>query len=258
MILRLLLPFVAAALVSGCTPSPATSGDERVLVVFAAASLREAFMEAGRAFEASHPGVAVTFQFAGSHEIRAQLEAGARADVVATADERTMSALQSSGRITRSIVFARNTLVAVLTPEAARTVRTFEGVAEARRIVLGLPEVPIGAYAAEILERAGEPFRAAVEARVVSREHNVRQLLVKVRLGEADAAIVYRTDALTAPELATIEIPKKWAVSVRHHAAVVSDAAHRELAEEWLAALAAAPGQATLMRAGFLPAAEEP
>lgn len=255
-----------ALLAGGCDagPSAARAGateaaPERALVVFAAASLREAFTALGEELARAHPGVELTFNFAGSQELRTQLEHGAAADVFAAADPRPMGALVREGLVAAPVVFARNEPVIVVAPEAAELVRGFADLPRAERIVVGAPEVPIGRYTLEVLERAerrfGGELRARVEARVVSRELSVRQVLTKVRLGEAQAGIVYRTDAQAAPELLVVELPPELAVVAEYPIAVMSEAAHPELARAWVELVRSEAGQAALRAAGFSPPA---
>src|SRR6267143_777143 len=181
---------------------PARAAGQRELVVFAAASLREAFTELGRRFERDHPQTRVAFAFAGSQELRTQLEHGAPADACASADWKHMQALVAARLALAPRTFARNEPFLVVPRDNPAGLRTLSDLHRASRIVVGAPEVPIGAYTLRILDAAsaqyGAGFRAAVESRVVSREMNVRQVLSKVALGEADAAIVYRTDAAAA------------------------------------------------------------
>jgi len=225
-------------------------------VVFAAASLREAFTSLGEEFKRAHPGVALTFNFAGTQELRTQIEHGAAADVFASADERHMNELVKAGRATGPVVFARNEPVVVVAKESADELREFSDLPHAARIVVGAPEVPIGRYTEQLLERAnahlGPDFRARVEAKIVSRELNVKQVLTKVRLGEAQAAIVYKSDAKAAEkEVRVVAIPPYMNLIARYPIAVLSAAAHPRLAREWIELVLSRRGQETLARAGF-------
>src|SRR5262245_44556932 len=181
---------------------PGTATNEDKLVVFAASSLQDVFAKMGEEFQKAHAGVNVTFNFAGTQELRTQLEHGAPADVFAGADTKHMDALVKEFQVTAPVMFARNEPVIVVAREAADKIRALADLPSAKRIVIGVPEVPIGRYTVQILDRAGAKlggdFSKRVEARVVSRETNVRQVLAKVSLGEADAGIVYRTDARSA------------------------------------------------------------
>jgi molybdate transport system substrate-binding protein len=219
----------------------------RELLVFAAASLREPLEALARDFEAA-TGAAVRLNLAGSQELRAQLEHGARADVFASADLRHLDALASSGLVEPGRVFARNRPVIVVPRGNPAGITGFADLARARRVVIGAPEVPIGAYTARMLERAG------VVPRVVSRELNVRQVLAKVVLGEADAGIVYRSDARSAGDkVDTIAIPDEIVVIAVYPVAVTRRARQPELARRFVDLLLSREGQRRLAAAGFGP-----
>jgi molybdate transport system substrate-binding protein len=242
-------------------PTPVPKAEQKVeekeLVVFAAASLREAFATMSDAVEKTKPNVKVTFNFAGSQELRTQIQHGASADVFACADQKHMSALVAAKKVQAPAVFAHNEPVVIVAKESAEKLRAFTDLPKAKRIVLGVPEVPIGRYTLEILDKAsrtlGSDFRSRVEARVVSRELNVRQVLAKVTLGEADAAVVYRTDAQTAKDrVAVVTIPTELNVIAEYPIAVLDGAPHPELARGFVALVLSAEGQAVLSNAGFM------
>jgi molybdate transport system substrate-binding protein len=233
---------------------------ETPLTIFAAASLREAFTALGEDFEKRHPGVDISFNFAGTQELRTQLEHGAAADVFASADARHMAALVHAGQVAAPKIFARNEPVIVVAKEAAATIRSLADLPAAARIVIGAPEVPVGHYTLQILENAsagplGKDFRARVEARVASRELNVKQVLGKVSLGEADAGVVYRSDAYGKAGLVVVEIPAEVNVVAEYPLAVVSGAAHPRLAQAWVDFVLSEAGQQHLRGAGFRPPA---
>jgi molybdate transport system substrate-binding protein len=253
----------------GAAASMAASHEE--MVVFAAASLRDVFGRARDAFVRDHPGASIAFNFAGSQDLRAQLEQGARADVFASADQRNMQELLQAGRVASPAVFARNEPVLVVAKDRAALVPSFADLPRASRIVLGAPDVPIGRYSLQILDQCshvapaagagaaalasgcGTDFRTRVESKVVSREPDVRQVLAKVSLGEADAAIVYRTDANTAlDKVLTVSIPDSVNVRAEYPIAVVSGSEHAVLARAWVDYLLAPAGQELLHRAGFV------
>lgn len=263
---RRFLRFLPCSLLAACLASGAgckgsarargQEGEDR-LVVFTAASLRDVFTALGEDFVRAHAGVAVTFSFAGTQELRAQLEHGAAADVLASADRRHMDELVKAGRAAGPVVFARNEPVIVVARESAGAIRGLADLPAASRIVLGAPEVPIGRYTLAILDRAaaslGADFRARVEARVVSRELNVRQVLAKVRLGEAQAGVVYRTDVQAAQDgVAIVPIPPEINVVAEYPIAVVTGAAHPGLARRWVDFVLSEAGQSALRRAGFV------
>lgn len=233
------------------------------LVVFAASSLREVFRSLNEGFARGHPGVEVTFHFAGTQELRTQLQLGATADVFASADAHHMDALVQAALVETPEVFAHNEAVVVTPREGAAKVHAFADLPFAARIVVGAPEVPIGRYTAQILERAsrefGGDFRARVEERVVSRELQVAQVLARVSLGEAEAGIVYRTDARLARDAVRIvEIPPGLHVVAAYPIARVRGAAHPALARAWIAYLRSDEGQRTLGEAGFGPGGSAP
>lgn len=228
-------------------------------MVFAATSLRDAFTAMSEPFKAAHPGLEITFNFAGTQQLRTQLEQGAAVDVFASADQKHMSELLKAGRVTSPLSFARNEPVIIVAQEAAANIRGLSDLPAASRLVIGTPEVPIGRYTLQILDNAaktlGAHYRNDVEAKVVSRELNVRQVLNKVKLGEAEAGFVYRSDALSAPELTVLSIPAELNVVADYPIAVVKGAPHAEFAQAWVAFVRSDAGLGALKRAGFLPPA---
>ena len=254
----LLVGFLAATACTTTAP-PEARPAETQLVVFAAASLRDAFTAMADDFRKSHPGVEITFNFAGTQELRTQLEHGASVDVFAAADQKHMDALVAGKLAAGPMVFTRNELVIVVAKEAAASIKSLADLPGAHRIVIGTPEVPIGRYTLQILDRAaaslGADFRTRVEAKVASRELNVKQVLGKVVLGEADAGVVYRSDAHRKPELTVVAIPADVNVIAEYPIAVVTGAPHPGLARAWVDHVISAAGQKQLESAGFMAAA---
>lgn len=263
---------VLATLISACaTPTPApptlssnpasTSPSEpQTLVVFAAASLTDAFTEIGEAFEATHPGVTVEFNFGASNTLRTQLEQGAVADVFASANTREMdSAIAASLVISGTQqVFLNNQLIVLLPQDNPGNVQTLEDLARpGLKLVLAAEEVPVGGYSREALGKLeaqfGAGFKDKVLANLVSNEENVRQVVAKVQLGEADAGIAYGSDAVAAPELKTLAIPPEFNVIARYPIAVLAAAPRRQLAAEFVAFVLSSEGQGTLKKWGFTP-----
>ena len=266
-----LLATVLVVGVGGCkrTAAPAAAAEDK-LVVFAATSLRDVFTALGADFKRTHPGVELTFNFAGTQELRTQIEHGAAVDVFASADQRHMDELLRATRVKAPVVFARNEPVIVVTKEAAPSVHGLGDLPSLARLVVGTPEVPIGRYTLQILDRAsttlGSDFRARVEAKVVSRELNVRQVLLKVSLGEAQAGIVYRTDtqavqgkaaaqsnAATQDKVSVVTIPADLNVIASYPIALVTGTQSPGLARAWVDFVLSSAGQTTLSQAGFLP-----
>jgi molybdate transport system substrate-binding protein len=245
--------FVIAALVVFGFAAPTRAEESRELTVFAAASLREALEDLAKTFEAKSPGVKVRLNLAGSQELRTQIENGASADVFASADQKHMAALVKAKLVTAPRVFARNTPVIIVPKGNPAGVGSFQELTKAKKLVIGVPEVPIGTYTLEILEKAGADFKQQVLANVASRELNVRQVLAKVSLGEADAGIVYRTDAMAGKDkVEIIEIPAKVNVIAEYPVAVLSKAPQAAAARAFIDLLLSADGQKRLATAGFV------
>jgi molybdate transport system substrate-binding protein len=250
----------AAAVATLCLGLPAGAAAGPLahdLVVFEAASLKEAFAALASRFEKDHPGVHVITNATGSQELRSQIEHGAAADVFASADERHMHALLAAGLAGPPALFACNEPVVVVRTDLA-ALKTFADLPLAERIVVGAPEVPIGAYTNRILDRAtdklGALFPARVRAKIVSREPSVRQVLAKVVLGEADAAVVYRTDALSAKtKVRIVEIPPDINVTAAYPIATLKHAPNPSLAAAFVALVRSPSGAAALREAGFSP-----
>ncbi len=190
----------------------AARGADATVRVFAASSLGDAFRALAKGLEAD--GLHVELNLAGTQVLRTQIEQGAAADVYAFADLTDGQALQARGLVQPQQVFARNVLC-VVTPADRPRVRTLADLATTGvKVVLAAPTVPAGRYAAQALARMeaagglGPGFRARVLANVVSQEPNVRLVLAKVALGEADAGLVYATDARGNARVASLPIPE--------------------------------------------------
>ena len=252
-------PAPAAPAQGAPPPAPSAPAPARVLTVFAAASLRESFTQIVAEFERTHAGVTVQLNFAGTQELRTQIEHGARADVLASADQHHMNALAQQRKVGRSRTFAHNEPVIAVPVEpsgSAAQPGTLADLVEVKRLVIAAPEVPLGRYTLQILQRGsiqyGPKFEREVTERVVSRELNAPQVLAKVSLGEADAAIVYRTDVLAAGDkVRAVPIAANLNVLADYPIAVVSGAPQPELAEAFVALVLADRGQGVLERAGF-------
>jgi molybdate transport system substrate-binding protein len=232
------------------------------IVVFAASSLTDAFQELGQAFGAANPGTRVTFNFGSSSQLANQLAQGAGADVFASADQAQMdSARKADAIVGRERVFARNRLVLIVPKDNPRQVTSLEDLArEGLKFVTAQPSVPIGQYTAQLLDKAaadpayGADFKDRVQRNTVSREDNVRQVVSKVQLGEADAAVVYATDVTpqVRDQLQQIKLPDALQTTATYPIAVAkgSNSAGGEAFSTFVLSPA---GQAILARWGFLP-----
>lgn len=258
------LPVLALLLVvlSGCAPRSAAAAPDE-LVVFAAASLGDAFDAAGLAFARVYPELRVRSSYGGSSQLRIQLEHGAPADLFASADERQMAVARQSGVVAAAPrVFARNRLVAIIPASNPAGLRELRDLARpGLKIVTTQPDVPAGAYTRQLLDRlAAEPsygpaYRTAVLANLASEEDNVRQVVAKVRLGQADAGFAYRTDVTpsAAEELAVLAIPDRFDQPSVYLVAPTAGARAPSAAERFVEFLLSAEGQTILDRYGFLP-----
>ncbi len=217
-------------------------------MVFAAASLSGAFEELARAFEAAHPDRRIELHCAGTPQLVVQLREGAPADLFASADEANMQRLTATrATLGEPRIFARNHLCIVVArsnPKGVHALADLRG--EGLRVVLCGPEVPAGRYAREALGKAG------VAVQSLSDEPSVKAVVAKVELGEADAGIVYVTDARAARErLDLLAIPPEHDVEARYPLVVLDGGAGRDAAQDFAAFVLAADGQAILERWGF-------
>ena len=244
-------------------PAPET------LNVFAAASLTESFRELGRALEQRRPGLTVQFNFAGSQQLALQMEQGAPADVFASADERWMDYARDKGLIEGDApTFARNRLV-VIVPKTnpARIGALGDLTRRGTKIVLAAEAVPVGKYSREMLQKLAaapdypEGYDRRVLANVVSQEENVKSVVAKVQLGEADAGIVYRSDVTPAVAryVRVFEVPDEFNVAATYPIAVVKAARNAEAARLFVELVRSDEGQRVLQQHGLIPAtAAEP
>ena len=243
----------AAVLFTGCGSA---EPERQPLRVFAASSLTDVFGAMAGAFEAANPDTDVVLAFAGSQVLRLQIEQGAPADVFASADPGHMESLVHDGLVTGQRVLAENELVVIVPQDNPAGIEAFADLARAERLVIGTPYVPVGAYAREALRRAGAAgglpgFEAAVLGRVVSEESSVRLVRAKVEMGEADAAIVYRTDAVPG-RVQTVQVPPCANVRARYLIGVVAGAENAAGGERWAGFVASPEGRRILSRHGFL------
>jgi molybdate transport system substrate-binding protein len=219
------------------------------VTVFAAASLKESFTALGEKFEDEHPGTNVEFSFGGSDTLAAGITDGAPADVFASADEATMARVTRAGGTTGEPgVFARNRLEIVTLPGNPHGVRSLGDLARPElKVVLCDVSVPCGAAAREVLDTARVRVRAA------SYEQDVKGALTKVRLKEADAALVYATDVKAAGDAVTgVEFPEADTALNSYPITVLKNAPQPERAAEFVRFVRSAEGRGVLREAGFL------
>ena len=261
------LLFVLAAGIALGIGSGAQEG--RTLIVFAAASLTDAFEMIAADFEAASPGVDLLFSFGGSSELAAQIAEGAPADVFASANPRQMQSAQASGRVEADapVTFARNRLTLIVPADNPAGIGSLADLAQpGLTLVVASEGVPVRDYTEAMLallaedEAFGAAYVEAFRANIASEEPNVRQVAAKVALGEADAGIVYASDV--TPDLResvlSFEIPDAVNSIAEFPIAALNDTPQPELAAAFMDAVVSADGQATLETWGFIRAAPEP
>ncbi|HEX6800524.1 MAG TPA: molybdate ABC transporter substrate-binding protein [Ktedonobacterales bacterium] len=248
--------------VSACAPSGDPTSQPVTLDVFAAASLQAAFTTIGQHFHHAHPNVGVSFNFGGSNTLAQQITQGAPADVFASANAAQMDVVVKAGDASGADVktFAHNRLVVVYPKSNPAQLYSLHDLARPGvKIVLAAAAVPAGQYALVFLDKAsadpsfGASYKANVLKNVVSYEQDVKSVLTKVSLGEADAGIVYVTDAATATSsLSTLDIPDALNTVAVYPIVAVNGSPHAALAQQFVAAVDSADGQAVLASYGFI------
>lgn len=233
------------------------------LTVFAASSLTDAFGELAQQFQESHPDVEVTLNFASSSVLATQLSEGAPADVFASANEKQMQVAIDAGRIQEPAqIFARNQLVIAIPADNPGQIESLDDLANPGiLLVLAAPEVPVRTYTDQVMAALaadpayGDAYVAAVLQNVVSEEANVRRVVAKIALGEADAGIVYSSDITpdVAGSVMTIPIPDAINPVAQYPIAITSDSAQAEQAQAFVDFVLSDEGQAILVHWGFLP-----
>jgi molybdate transport system substrate-binding protein len=221
------------------------------ITVSDAASLTEAFETIGADFKSAHPGATVTFNPGSSTTLATQIHQGATADVFASADETNMDTLRDAGLVDGTpVVFARNRLVIVTKPGNPENVKTLADLANLGIVSLCGPTVPCGKYADQVLQTAG----VTIPASNITRGVDVKATLAAVTNGDAEAAIVYVTDARTAGDaIDAVTIPDDENAIAVYPIAVLKASGSKETARAFVDAVMSPQGQSTLKSYGFLP-----
>lgn len=241
---RLGLFLAATGLLAGCTsPTPA----DTELVVFAAASLNQVFTELGVQFEAEHPGVKVKFSFEGSSTLVDQISQGAPADVLATADTKNMDKAVAADLIASTPQkFTSNVLTLIVPKGNPAKITGLDASLDGAKLVICADGVPCGTATWKLAELLG------VTLKPVSEESKVTDVRAKVETGQADAGIVYLTDAkASAAKVETIAIEHADQARNDYPIAVPTTAKHPELAADFIALVQSPAGQDALTQAGF-------
>ena len=247
-----------AACAGGSTPTESTASAEAtqpaettVLNVYAAASLTETFGELEEIFEEANPGVDVRFNFAGSQDLVTQLGEGADVDVLATANESTMKKAADASQVDAQTIFVTNTLTLITTPGNPAGVTGLDSSLDGVKLVICAPEVPCGKLTKTLTEKLG------VTLNPVSEEQAVTDVRGKVSSGQADAGIVYKTDALAEGDaVETVAIQGADEAVNKYPIALVTASTKKDLGQKWIDLVLSADGQKILEGAGFTPAAK--
>ncbi|MFF7409689.1 molybdate ABC transporter substrate-binding protein [Streptomyces lydicus] len=215
------------------------------LTVLAASSLTDVFKKAGAVYEKEHQGTKVHFSFAGSQELAAQVKQGAPADALVTADTKTMDGLKADAGT--PTVIAKNRLVIATGEGNPKKISGLKDLADSKlKVVLAASEVPVGRYGKQVLDAQ------KIKVKPVSQEPNVRAVLSKVELGEADAGLVYRTDAATAPKkVDAVDIPDAQNAVASYPAATLKTSKNAAAAAAFVKWLSTPEAQKILQGAGF-------
>ena len=233
------------------------------LLVYAAASLSDVFLALEAEFERQHPQIDLVLNLASSSTLANQMLLGARADVIASADEAQIARLRDAGLVGEAQVFARNRLALVVPSDNPAGLRSPADLARpGLRLVLASPGVPVRGYSDQVLEQLERQQDVEVEdilANVVSEESNVRQVLFRIAYGSADAGFVYRSDV--TPELsdrvAVIPLANEVNVYATYSVAVTVNSDKEQLARAFIALLLSPTGQRSLRDHSFIPAIPE-
>ena len=230
------------------TSAPAPTPEEVTLTVFAAASLTKTFTELGKTFEEAHPGVTVSFNFAGSSDLVAQIQQGAPADVFASADEKNMTKATDESLIAGDpVIFATNVLSIAVPPDNPAKIAALADLArDDVQLVICAPEVPCGAATVKVAKAAGLTLKP------VSEEAKVTDVLAKVASGDADAGLVYATDvAGSEGKVLGIDFPESAGAVNKYPIGALANSANADLAKAFVELVTGDAGQQVLAAAGF-------
>lgn len=230
------------------TPSSSGKGVTGTVTVFAAASLTESFTKVGKDFEAANPGSKVTFNFAGSSALATQINQGAPADIFASAAPANMKTVTDAGNAEgTAAIFVRNQLVIAVQKGNPKGIKGLADLTKpGLKVALCAEQVPCGAAAKKALDAA------KVTLMPVTLEQDVKQALSKLKLGEVDAALVYRTDAkVSTAEVEGIEFPESAGAINDYPIVLLKNAPNKTAAQAFLAYVQSDKGVTVLTAAGF-------
>jgi molybdate transport system substrate-binding protein len=252
---------VVVAVAAGCssssnkTSTTGTTGGTGLsgsITVSAASSLTGTFTDLGKSFEQAHSGTTIKFSFGSSATLVTQIQQGGAADVFASASSKTMDELVSSGNVQgQPVVFATNTLEIVVKPGNPLGIHSLADLTKAKTVALCASDAPCGAAADKALKQAN----VTLDPSKVTRGADVKATLAEVTTGDADAAVVYVTDAKTvkSSEGESVPIPANENITTKYEIAQVKGSTNGDLDQAWIAYVTGPEGQAVLKAAGFAP-----
>ena len=233
-------------IVGGAAASASRTGTSKVsgITVYAAASLTDVFPKID---------TGPKYSFGASNTLAAQITLGAPADVFASANTTIPAQLFAKGLVQKPVVFTRNRLVVVVTTSNPAGIHNIYDLRKPGvKLVIAASGVPVGSYTLQVLKQMN--LKTSVLANVVSRESDVRSVLSKIALGEADAGFVYSTDAKTVPGKVTVIKVPAWAQpKVTYSMAVVSSSGNKTAAQQFINEVVSKAGQKQMLAFGFLP-----
>jgi molybdate transport system substrate-binding protein len=238
---------LALVLLSGCGSKEESAANTKI-IVFAAASLKQTFTDIGNQFNTENPGVSVEFSFAGSSDLVTQLTQGAQAVVFASADTKNMDKAAQAGLLAGDPVnFASNTLTIAVAPGNPKKIASFKDLTrQGLNVVTCAPQVPCGSATQKVEQATG------VKLNPVSEESAVTDVLNKVETGQADAGLVYVTDAIGAGnKVNSVPFPESASAVNTYPIAVLKESKNQELARKFVDLVKGESGQKVLNAAGF-------
>jgi molybdate transport system substrate-binding protein len=245
--IRALVVVAALALLGACSPAAPSAASSKELVVFAASSLSDTYTSLGKTFEAAHPGVLVKFSFGGSSTLVDQLKEGTPADVFASADRQNMEKATTANLISGvPSLFATNTLTLIVPTGNPAGITGLDSSLDGKKLVVCADGVPCGSATTKLAKLLG------VTLKPVSQETKVTDVRAKVESGQADAGVVYVTDAkASGSKVDTIAIKNADQVKNEYLLGVVATSKNSRLASQFVALVTGSDGQRTLSSAGF-------
>jgi len=245
---RLAIAALTLLLLCGCNSTEQPAASNTKIVVFAAASLKKTFTDLGEQFKTQNPGSSVEFSFAGSADLVTQLTQGAQADVFASADTKNMDKAAQAGLLAGNPVnFASNTLTIAVAPGNPKKIASFKDLTrQGLNVVVCAPQVPCGSATQKVEQATGVKLNPA------SEESAVTDVLNKVETGQADAGLVYVTDAKGAGDkVAEVPFPEAAGAVNTYPIAVLKQSKSQELSRKFVDLVTGEAGQKALTAAGF-------